>query len=96
MTLNLSNPSQKQTFLAIIGIVVLVVILAIVGSMYGKFLKTQVASSERNFVEDTALITDTLDPGVYTLRLRAENDSRSFAQTSTTFEIVGNTTPPPY
>lgn len=95
MPISLSHPSQKQSLLAIIGIGIAVVLLLVLGGVYGRFLKTQVASSDRNFIEDTALRTDTLDPGVYTLRLRAENDSRVFAQASTTFEIFAAVTPTP-
>ncbi len=90
MPITLSHPSQKQSLLVIIGVGIAVVLLLVLGSVYGRFLKTQVASSDRDFTEDTALKTENLDPGVYTLRLRAENDSRIFAQASTTFEIIPN------
>lgn len=68
MSLNLSNPSQKQTLLAIVGIVVLVVILAIVGSMYGRFLKTQVAPGGTTYSATGNLKADVLEPGTYTLK----------------------------
>lgn len=95
MPISLSHPSQKQTLLTIIGVGIAIVLLLVLGSVYGRFLKTQVASSDRNFTEDTALKTDSLDPGIYTLKLRAENDSHTFAEASTTFEILATPIPTP-
>lgn len=94
MTFGTSNLSKKQILLIGVGVVVLVVILIIVVNMYGSFVKTQVAPSTRDFTENTALKTDALEPGMYTLKLRAENDSNASSQTSTTFEIVEGTVSP--
>lgn len=95
MFATLSQLSQKQRFLVIIGVVILIVLLAIVGSMYGRFLKTQVVNPA-TYSASGELKTDTLGAGTYTLQFTGR-DATSSAEASTTFAIViSDPTPNPY
>lgn len=89
MSLNLSNLSQKQTLLTIIGIVVLVIILAIVGSMYGRFLKTQVAPGSTTYSATGNLKADALEPGIYTLKFSGRDTGVVVSQ-SLQFGVTGD------
>lgn len=89
MSLNLSNPSQKQSLLVIAGIVTLVVILAVIGSMYGRFLKTSVAPGT-TYSGTGNLKADALEPGRYTLKFSGR-DKGVVASQSLQFEITGGT-----
>lgn len=90
MPLNLSHPAEKQSLLAIIGVVVAVVLLLILGNFYGRFLKTQVAGPATTYSETGNLNTSTLEPGVYTLKFNGR-DANGSAEASTTFEITETT-----
>ncbi len=88
MSLNLSRLSKKQSLFIMIGIVITIVLLLLLGNMYGRFIKIQVASLPQYFATGY-LKTDTLDPGMYTLKFTAQNATMS-VDTSTTFQIASS------
>ncbi len=100
MPINLSHPLEKQSFLAIVGVVVAVILLLIAGNFYGRFLKTQVASPATTYSVSGNLKTDALDLGQYTIWFTGR-DAKGSADASTIFNITsdaysGGTLPPPY
>lgn len=88
MSLNLSHPSQKQSLLAVVGICIAVVLLLVLASVYGRFLKTSVVPSATQYSATGNLKTDTLEPGTYTLKFTGR-EAGSSASHSLQFEITG-------
>lgn len=95
MSINLSHPSQKQSLLAIIGIGIAVVLLLVLGGVYGRFLKTQVAAPQQGYVASGNLLTAGLEPGSYVLKFVGRDAAGGSASATTTFGILASATPTP-
>lgn len=96
MSLNLSHLSRKQTPLVIIGVSVGVIILALVSTLYGRFLKTQVVpATVQQYTKAGELKTDVLDAATYALEFNAYDAQGGVASTiaSTTFEVTDVASP---
>ncbi|OGY35255.1 MAG: hypothetical protein A3D99_01130 [Candidatus Andersenbacteria bacterium RIFCSPHIGHO2_12_FULL_45_11] len=97
MPISLSHPSQKQSLLAIIGVVVAVILLLLLGNMYGRFLKTQVAPPAESYSASGSIKASVFqDPGTYTLRFSGQTqNAESSADVVTTFQVIASSTPTP-
>jgi hypothetical protein len=85
----------------IVGGVLLLIVLLVMGGLYGSFLKTTVAPGSTNYEKSGELKTQELEPGTYTLNFSGRDNKGGSVNASTSFDIYiaggadGQSTPTP-
>lgn len=79
--------SQKKPILAIIGVVIAVIVLALIATRYGSLIKTSADIPTQDVLTSGSVQTDTLEPDTYTLQFTGSNGTTS-VDASTTFQVT--------